>query len=162
MNYLVYILFRIFVFKIRILPFRCMYILSDVLAFFLNKVLRYRRKIVYKNIERCFPDKSVSEINKISDKFYHNLSDMILEAIKGFTMSKKQLLKRYVFTNKEIVNNYYKTGRHVIFVGGHYFNWEWGVLIIGSQFENKPFGVYKPLKNKYIDAYIARRRTKIN
>ncbi len=79
MNYISYIFFRIFVFKISLLPFRALYIFSDFLAFLLNKVLKYRRKVVYNNIRKCFPEKNEIEIKTIADTFYRHLTDIILE-----------------------------------------------------------------------------------
>lgn len=159
MNYISYIFFRIFVFKISLLPFRALYIFSDFLAFLLNKVLKYRRKVVYNNIRKCFPEKSEIEIKTIADTFYRHLTDIILETFKGFGMSEKALRKRYVFTNREILENFYAQKRNVICACGHYNNWEWGVLTVGVYYPTKPFGVYKPMKNTLIDNYIKRRRT---
>ena len=145
MNYIIYILFRIAVLIIYLLPFRSVYVLSDVMAFLLNNVFKYRKDVVYKNIKSCFPEKIDIEIKAIADKFYTNLSDVIIEAIKGFTMSEKELHKRYNFLNREILNSYFEKGINAICLSAHFANWEWGVLIMGKQFNHKTFGVYKPL-----------------
>jgi len=162
MHYFIYILFRIAVLKAYVLPFNVLYVFSDIFAFFLNKVFKYRKKIVYKNISACFPDKTDIEIKKIADAFYAHLSDIIVEALKGFTMSESELHKRYNFLNRELLNSYFEKGQNAICVSAHFNNWEWGVLIMGKQFKHKPFGVYKPLSNKYIDAYIERKRKKLD
>ena len=162
MNYFIYLLFRIAVFLIYLLPFKLVYVLSDILAFFLNKVFKYRKKVIYKNIKSCFPEKADTEIKVIADKFYTNLSDVIIEAIKGFTMSEKELHRRYNFLNREILNGYFEQGKSAICLSAHFSNWEWGVLIMGKQFRNKTFGIYKPLSNKYIDAYVEERRKKLD
>ncbi|OPZ99269.1 MAG: Lipid A biosynthesis lauroyl acyltransferase [Bacteroidetes bacterium ADurb.Bin408] len=162
MNYITYILFRIFVFKISLLPFRALYIFSDFLAFLLNKVLKYRKKVVYNNLRKCFPEKSEEEIKSIADTFYRHLTDIILETFKGFGMSEKALCKRYVFTNREILEKFYAQKRNVICACGHYNNWEWGGHTLGIYYPSKPFGVYKTIKNTYIDSYIKRKRTQRN
>ena len=162
MDYIVYILFRIAVFKAWVLPFRLLYILSDILAFFLERVIKYRKKVIYANLKMCFPEKTDKEIATIASKFYLNLSDIILESIKGFSMNEKQLLKRYVFSDKVYLKKYFEEKRQVICTGGHYSNWEWGVLTMGLQYPNMHFGAYKPLSNKFIDAYIVRKRTRPN
>lgn len=162
MDYFVYILFRIAVFIIYLLPFKLLYVLSDTFAFFLNKVFKYRKKIVYRNIQSCFPEKTDTEIKKIADDFYINLSDVIVEAIKGFTMSEAELHKRYNFLNRELLNGYFDKGMSTICVSAHFNNWEWGVLIMGKQFKHKTFGVYKHLSNQYIDIYIEKKRKKLD
>lgn len=76
-------------------------------------------------------------------------------------MSEKELHKRYNFINREVINQYFEKNQKVVCVSAHFSNWEWGVLIMGKQFNHKTFGVYKPLSNKYIDAYIKRKRKKL-
>ncbi|MDD3875169.1 MAG: lysophospholipid acyltransferase family protein [Bacteroidales bacterium] len=161
MKYIGYIFFRLFVLKIALMPFPVMYVFSDFLAFVLRDVLNYRKKIVYDNMHQSFPDKTESEIEILVHGFYRNLSDIILESIKGFTMSEKELHKRYHFQNTHILNGLCNKGAHVICAGGHYGNWEWGVLIMGKQVDHQVYGVYKPLANKYIDNYIKRKRSKL-
>ncbi len=160
-HYLVYILFRIAVFLISIIPFRLLYVFSDLMALFLKKILRYRYTVIYKNLKACFPEKSDTEIRKIISNFYKNLSDIILESVKGFTMTEQQLHSRYQFKDKSLIDKYFDADRRVVCVTGHFCNWEWGVLILGRQLKHQTSGVYKPVVNKYIDAYIKKKRNKL-
>jgi len=162
MNYIVYILFRMVVLKVQLMPFWFMYKVSDFLAFILKDLVKYRRKIVYENLKCCFPEKTEEERKAILDAFYVNLSDVILEAIKGYTMSEKELHKRYNFLNRDILNKYYEQGINSVCASAHFSNWEWGVIIMAKQFPHKTFGIYKPLTNRYIDAYVARKRRKLD
>ncbi len=43
-------------------------------------------------------------------------------------------------------------------MAGHYGNWEWAGIASGTQLLHKPVGFYKPLTNKYIDAYTQKTR----
>ena len=91
-------------------------------------------------------------------QFFHNLSDITVESIKGMSMSKKNLLKHYKVLNPELEHKYYDEGRSIIGIGSHYANWEWGVLSFAYQFKHKCVGLYKPLTNKFIDKYIVKAR----
>jgi KDO2-lipid IV(A) lauroyltransferase len=113
---------------------------------------------VISNLKKAFPDLSDDEIFNISKGFYKNLTDIIIEGIKGISLSEKEIVRRYKFTNPEISDAYYKKGKDIMIVGSHYTNWEWGVLAGAPQVSHKCFGVYKPLSNKYIDAYFRKGR----
>ena len=56
--------------------------------------------------------------------FYRHFSDLILEIIKGFTISSRQLSKRLIIENSEVLDEYAKKNQSIIIMGGHYNNWE--------------------------------------
>lgn len=154
MNVIVAFVFFIFVFIFALLPFFLLYLLSDLLAFLFCRVFGYRRKIVIKNLKLCFPDKSEKEINRLLPKIYRNVSDNILEGIKAFSMTRKQIVKRHKIINPEVLNDFYESKKSIIAVTGHYGNWEWGSLSPGLQTDFKIVGLYKPLSNKLIDMFV--------
>jgi len=158
MNYLIYILFRILVFKFSLLPFSLMYVFSDFLAFILGRVVKYRRKVVFENLRKCFPDFSEHELKKTAHAFYGHLSDIILESIKGFSMNEKTLRARYKFRDEGLIEKCYEEGRDIICAAAHVGNWEWPVRMVQNFFRHDFYGVYKPIQNKYIDAYIKKCR----
>ena len=74
---------------IAILPFPFLYFLSDCLYLLLYHILHYRKKIVRINIKKAFPLLSPSELKTIEQEFYHHFCDVLFEAIKALTISKK-------------------------------------------------------------------------
>jgi KDO2-lipid IV(A) lauroyltransferase len=153
-----YISFRILIFIFRLFPFWLLYLLSDFLFFMFFYIVKYRREVVFSNLRNSFPKKPEKEIFKIAKGFYHNLSDITVESIKGLTMSKKELVKRYKVINLDFEKKIFEQGRGVIALGSHYANWEWGVLCFSLQFSHEPYGLYKPLSNKLTDNYIRKSR----
>lgn len=153
MKYVGYIVLRFFALLLWLVPFPLLYLLSDGLAFLLQKVIGYRSKLVVEQLQKCFPEKNEKEIANIARLSYKNLSDVILEALKSFTMRLPQIRKRYKFVNPEIINAYLEKGTSVLLCGSHYNNWEWGVQTADIDFTGQAFGVYKPLANKPIDNY---------
>ena len=75
-------------------------------------------------------------------------------------MSEDELIRRYKYYGTEFLEEFYRQGKSVICVAGHYGNWEWGGVASSPQLIHKPVGFYKPLSNKYIDDYIQRTRVK--
>ncbi len=114
------------------------------------------------NLKNAFPEKSNQEISIIAKNFYKNLADITLESIKGISLNNKNLLKRYKVTNPEIMEELFLQNKSVIGIGSHYANWEWGVLSFSLQFPHICYGLYKPIKNKYINQYFKRSRAQNN
>lgn len=144
------------------LPYPIIYTLSNFLFIVMYKLVGYRKKVVLSNIQNSFPDKTDKEHKDIMEKFYSHFCDLILESVKGFSLSKKNALKRFVLKNPEVVDKYYSKGKDVILVGGHYNNWEILAISIGLQMKHTPMGIYKPLTNKFMDTKMKVSREKYN
>ena len=155
-----YIFFRFLQLLVGIIPFRLIYIMSDIFSFVMQYMIRYREKVVSSNLRLSFPEKSDPEIKIITQAFYRNLCDLSLESIKGSSMSIEKLMNRYRCLNPEVMNHYFERGQSVIVALSHYANWEWGTQVAGSLFMHNTISFYKPLSNKYIDKYLLRQRAK--
>ena len=141
------------------LPHSLLYLLSDFLSVFLYRIVKFRLKIVRKNLTLSFPKKSPGEIKKLERKFYQHFSDLMVEMIKNFSISKKEMLKRYSFENIELINIEEEKGRSTILILGHFSNWE-GMLTIGSHLIGSSYGIYTPLTNKYFENKMTKSREK--
>lgn len=161
MQLIAYILIYPILYIISILPFRALYLLSDMVFVFVFYVFGYRRKVVKNNLELVFPEKSSKEIKSIEKKFYKHLCDMLVESIKSMTISEATMKKRYKFTNVELVKDFEKTNTSIVLMCGHYGSWEW-IFVLQTYLNHKGYGVYKRLKNKYFDKLVKRIRAKYN
>jgi len=157
----IYYIFKVFTLLFWVTPFWLLYIFSDLLFFLFYYISLYRKKVVKQNVERSFPNLSKREQKKIIKGFYHNLCDIFLEGIKGFTISKTDLQNRYIFKNPEVMNNLFEKGQDVVAVGSHFANWEWGITAAPLQLNHKLYALYFPLRNKYIDDYMKKSRNKL-
>ena len=107
------------------IPFGVLYGISDALYPLLYHVIKYRRKVVRKNLAESFPEKTQEELSRIEKTFYRNFIDNIMETIKMGGMSDAENSKRMKFTNIEDVNEVLRGGKSIALFLGHYFNWEW-------------------------------------
>ncbi len=135
-------------------PFPLLYLFSYVVRFLLYGIFGYRKAVVVENLKGSFPNYSPKEIKRLTNLFYKNLVDIILEGFRAFTMSRRQILKRHRITNPELIGEFYKNGQSVIVVAGHYCNWEWGSLSASLQTEFNVVAFYKPLNNGYVDRFV--------
>lgn len=161
MQFLIYILVYPFLWLVSILPFRLLYAFSDFLYFWIYRIFGYRKKVVQDNLKLVFPEKSQSEINTITIKFYHHLCDMIVEAIKSLTITEKEMKEHFTFSNVELVQELDKNKRSIAFMCAHYGSWEW-IFILQSYVPTKGYAVYKKLGNKYFDNLVKGIRAKYN
>jgi KDO2-lipid IV(A) lauroyltransferase len=98
-----------------------------------------------------FPGKSLEEIIKIEQGFYSHFSDLIVESIRLFSISEKELGQRCKLLNPGILDQFYDRGKSLIIVAGHYNNWEMNAAIMSTQVKHHVIGIYTPMSNKFFD-----------
>lgn len=124
MKFVYHILFFL-LYLLSLLPMRLLYLLSDGLFFPLFHIVKYRRKVVEKQLDECFPEKSMQERRAIERQFYHFFCDYLVEVIKLFSISKKEMMRRMKFVGIEQVREELKDKKFCFLYLGHYCNWEY-------------------------------------
>ncbi|MDR0420059.1 MAG: lysophospholipid acyltransferase family protein [Prevotellaceae bacterium] len=150
-------------FLFSLLPLWALYFFSDIVYFPLYYCIRYRRKIVRKNLLNAFPEKDLKVIIKIEKKFYSFFCDYIVETIKLFSISEKNIRKRITFEGVEEVIKQMSNDKSCILNLGHYCNWEWitTIPLHLSNNNNFSFGqIYQPLQNKLFDKLFLKIRSR--
>lgn len=146
---------------ISMLPFRALYLLSDLLEFLLFRLAGYRLKVVRDNLRNSFPGKTPQELRQIELEFRHWFCDLMVETIKTLTVRRAQLEHRISVEGTDVLKTYFEAGSSIILVMGHWGNWELG----GARFSSLPFHklnvIYHPLANKYFDQLFIRMRTRL-
>jgi KDO2-lipid IV(A) lauroyltransferase len=161
MQFLVYIIAYPFLWLVSILPFPIFYALSDVIYFLIYHIIGYRKKTVRNNLALALPQLSEAERRGIEKKFYQHFCDMFLEMAKTMTISEKEINKRFVITNPELVTEYEQKGKSIMLLASHYASWEW-LLALNKKLSFQGVGVYKKLANKYFDKLVIDIRSKYN
>ena len=159
MHLIIFILVYPVIWLLSSLPMALLYLLSDGLYLLFFYVIGYRKKVVLDNLTLAFPEKEERELLEIRKKFYRHFTDLVVESVKAFTMSKAFVSKRYAFNNPEVVNDLHKKGRSIAFVGAHQANWEWSCSM-PVVVDVLCFGAYTRMGNKYFDRVIKKSRSK--
>ncbi|MCL7763149.1 lysophospholipid acyltransferase family protein [Polaribacter sp. Z014] len=139
---------------------RILYLISDGLYYLNYYIIGYRKKVVLENLRLAFPEKSEKEIIKISKGFLRHLSDFIVETIKTFTISEKEISKRIKYKNIDLLKEVAKNGKSISLVGIHQANWEW---LTGLPLQiKKPhfYAAYTKVENKYFEKVVKMSRSK--
>ena len=144
---------------LALLPLRCLYLISDLLFVLVRYVVRYRYKVVMENLRNSFPEKTEKEHRKIARKFYRFFCDLFIETIKALCISTPQIRRRIHYSNPEIFDDLYRKGKQVLFVTGHYGNWEW-LATLEHSIPYHHATLYQPLENKIFDKFFYELRTR--
>ena len=157
-----YVLLYIWVKAHAILPMPVLYVLSDILYFFIYYVFKYRVGVVRQNMKNSFPEKTEQDRKNLERRFYHHFSDYIVETIKLAHISQKNLLCRAHLNNPEMIKPLLAQGHTcMMLVMGHYGNWEWFTgfpSCFGGDVQVHQ--IYRPLSNKAFDRLFIFMRTR--
>ncbi|HWZ14294.1 MAG TPA: lysophospholipid acyltransferase family protein [Mucilaginibacter sp.] len=150
----------LFLYLLSLLPFRVLYLISDILFFFLYYITCYRRKVVKENLANAFPEKSADERDRIEKKYYKYLADLIMETVKLISISESEVRRRMLTTNDDLMKHYFNQGKSIISVSAHYCNWEMAAVRFGLITDKKRIIVYKPLSNSIFDNFFNKTRSR--
>ena len=159
MNFIVFAIAYPLIWVFSRLPMRILYIKSDFIYLFMFYIIGYRKKVVLENLKLSFPEKSDAELRTISKKFFKHFIDLIMESVKAFSISKKQISKRYTYKNPELVNAFAEEGKNIALVGAHQANWEWS-FSLPMVLNINIYGAYTKLNNKYFEDWLRKSREK--
>lgn len=159
MRFLGYIFTYSLIWLLHLMPERILYCISDFLYLLIHYIVGYRKKVVYENIAKAFPDYGKKEIRQTVRRFYHHLCDLFIESSVSHFYSESEALKKITYRNPELLNEMYSEGRQVIAVTGHYSNWEY-LSTLGLVTKYPIVAIFKPLKNKYIDRLMQTNRNR--
>ena len=158
--FVTYFFIYLICYPLSLLPLPVLYLLAGPLYVALNYVVRYRRKVVEENLRRSFLEKSERELNRLRDRYYWHLSQIVLEMVKMLTISRRSLQRRYHCVNPEVVNDFFEQGRSVILMSSHYNNWEWMIVSLEEMFLHHGIGVGKGNSDKVFEKLVNRARTR--
>lgn len=136
------------------LPYRALYVISDIANLVLYHIVRYRRDIVRRNITSVFPEKSLEECISIERGFYKWFCDYFVETVKLMSVSRQELLSRIEFRGIDKIEECFDRGQTCAGILGHYGNWEL-LSATGLVIKKHPEAVigliYHPLRSQLFD-----------
>lgn len=140
------------------LPFFILYRISDLMFVAAYYVVQYRKKTVFENLAKAFPEKQIPEIRSIARQFYRFLCDFLLESLKPYSLPLNELNRRFRYTNPEVMDELREKGRNYALVSGHYGNWELNSAV-SVHAGHDALIIYRPLQNKAMDRLFLRIRS---
>lgn len=148
-----------------LLPMPLLYLFSDIawLIMFVIPPLRYRKKIVRKNLSNAFAGKDHKWLRRTERRFYYQFACQVVESIKTISAGRWWMERHIEFTGYEALKEAVRSGQSQIVYMGHVGNWEW-VPSINRYFDNMPklsvCQVYHRLENNIMEHFMLKLRSK--
>ncbi|MDH3220977.1 MAG: LpxL/LpxP family Kdo(2)-lipid IV(A) lauroyl/palmitoleoyl acyltransferase [Gammaproteobacteria bacterium] len=117
---------------------------------------RSRQRIVDINLERCFPEKSLAERNRIKTEYYQNMGISIIELAMCWWWPPSKLERLVEIEGREHLDAVLDSGRGVILLSGHFTSLEIGgrLLVLSVPMQV----MYRTQRNELFDSYLFTRR----
>ena len=117
------------------------------------------KEIINNNIKRAFPDLNSKEINKIKSSMWNNYGRVFAEYIYMKNFRHGNLSKNISIEGEDILTNIKKQNQKVIFISGHFSNFELMAMQI-DKLDLKIGAIYRPLNNIFLNKIMERIRKK--
>jgi KDO2-lipid IV(A) lauroyltransferase len=150
----IYSLFIIF----RLLGLKLASSLSSKIAILIGPFFR-SKSLITSNILKALPNLKQNEINKISISMWSNYGRILSEYVFIKDIRKSKIQNIIEVEGQEILQKIKKDNKPVIFVSGHFNNFELMALHIERSGINLA-AVYRPLNNKFLNHIMEKIRKK--
>ena len=114
------------------------------------------KQIINKNILKAFPNLNNTEINKISKTMWENYGRILSEYM---FMNEFRLQNKIEVRGQEILDKIKRDNERVIFISGHFNNFELMAMHIEKSGINLA-AIYRPLNNKFLNYFMEKIRKK--
>jgi len=114
------------------------------------------KQIINKNILKAFPNLNDTEINKISKTMWENYGRILSEYM---FMNEFRLKNKIEVRGQEILDKIKRDNERVIFISGHFNNFELMAMHIEKSGINLA-AIYRPLNNKFLNYFMEKIRKK--
>ncbi|HEV2560886.1 MAG TPA: lysophospholipid acyltransferase family protein [Rhizomicrobium sp.] len=133
---------------------------ASALGGFMGREIFYRTGTMTRarnNLRAAFPEKTAIEIEAIIREMCDNLGRTTAEYahLDKFRMTGRN--PRLQIANIEIVDRVLASGKGILFISGHFANWEM-MPFAAAQYGLEGGEVYRPLNNPYVDRWMVRQR----
>jgi len=117
------------------------------------------KEIINKNIKRAFPNIDKERLNKLKSSMWNNYGRVFAEYIFLKNFRKGFLDKNITIDGEEILNKIKDNNQKVIFISGHFSNFELMAMQIDKLGLNIA-AIYRPLNNIFLNSIMEKIRIK--
>ena len=116
-------------------------------------------KIINKNITKAFPNLDQNKLNSIKSSMWNNYGRVFAEYIFMKNFRNGNLSKNIIIEGEEILNEIKNRNQKVIFISGHFSNFELMAMQI-DKLGIKIAAIYRPLNNIFLNSIMEKIRKK--
>jgi KDO2-lipid IV(A) lauroyltransferase len=154
LDYLVYVVIRIFVCVVQALPIETCAVLAGHLATLCSSILGIRGDVIEENLRHAFPEMSEADRRALSWRMWEHLFLLFIEVVHAPRKIHDTNWRQYVTLVRadQIVRAFFDD-RPTVVVCGHYGNFELSGHVLGI-LGFPTFTIARPLDNPYLDRFL--------
>ncbi len=159
-NFILFVTLSLFYFPFRILPYRACLFLGIFIVKILSPLAVKHKKIAKENLKFAFPEKSDKEIAKLVQKSFRHIGILLGSTLYAPRID-KQWLEKYLIHDKDsfkLEKKIRSENKSAVVIMGHLGVWEVFVHLMGILFQG--VGMYKKIRNPFVDSMIYKMRSK--
>lgn len=134
--------------------------LSSLIYVFTFYVLKYRYKVIRKNLTTSFAVEREKNITGIISKYYRHLGDLVIEPFLYYLVSPARRKELATYTNPDLLDQFYREKKHVVLLASHYGNWEY-LINLPKVVDFHVYTAYTPISNQRINNWILKMRSSL-
>jgi len=151
-----YILIILLLLFFKIIGHKFALIISSKLFSFFGPLFR-SKKIIYSNLTNAFPNLNEFEKSKITKTMWCNYGKILAEYVFIKNFRETKLEQNVIVKGQEILNKIQINKKPVIFISGHFNNFELMAMHIDKSGIDLA-AIYRPLNNKYLNTIMEKIR----
>jgi KDO2-lipid IV(A) lauroyltransferase len=158
--FIIFLISYFLYFPFKVLPYRVCLLYGKCISIFLYPFARKHRKIAYENISYAFPDWTDSQKKELVWKHFLHLGNLLAGTLYAPRITQKWMEKYLIYDPEslKIEQETNASGVGVVLISGHLGTWEILVQFMGIRM--KGAGIYKRIRNPFIDKWIKSLREK--
>jgi KDO2-lipid IV(A) lauroyltransferase len=157
MKFIEYLFIKLLHALFKIVPVSFNQRISRFLAFFIQKIVRYRTEVVRDNLTTSLPELSESAQKQIISEVYFNFACLWSELMQNHRLSADYINQHIRAHNFELLKEAQKAGKGLILLSGHLGNFEWLGSFLAQRL-NGLYAVMKPVRNERVNDYVVNLR----
>jgi Kdo2-lipid IVA lauroyltransferase/acyltransferase len=153
-DYSVYLLLRIFVCIVQALPLALGRSFAVALAWLVYTIDKRHRQVAVDNLKKAFPGCGEAELDRLVRRVFRHFCTLAIEIIHLPRCFHANNWRRYVeLPQGDILLGQMLSGRSIMFVTGHFGNWELGGFILGA-LGFRTYAIARTLDNPFVDHFL--------
>ena len=117
------------------------------------------KKTIHSNIKRAYPNIEIKQITNIATLMWNNYGKVFAEFMFMHEFRSGKLSKNIEIVGQNILENIKSTNKQVIFISGHFSNFELMAMHLEKSGINL-CAIYRPLNNIFLNKFMERIRKK--
>jgi len=132
---------------------RLLYVFGGAASWIAFRLLGLRRRVIRDNLARSFPQWPSERRRAVEREFVRRQGEFLAEVLYSPRLGADELRRRVVFA-QPLPGGEVTPGRPAILVGAHHCNAEWLMQRASVDLGAGLVGLYKPVRNPRIDAWL--------